>query len=71
MRRHPTLDIVLGELAAVNIKPTVIRNGHFKVRWSHAGHQRTCVVASSSASRHAPRDACACVRRQPRMDGLL
>jgi hypothetical protein len=25
----------------------VVQNGHLKVRWSHAGHPRTCIVSGS------------------------
>jgi hypothetical protein len=70
VRRNPVVDAVLYELEAVGIKPTVLQNGHLKVRWSHAGHPRTCIVSGSPSDWRAPIQARAVVRRQLRADGV-
>jgi hypothetical protein len=70
VRRNPVLDVVLDELAAAGIKPTVRQNGHIKVRWMHGGEQRTCVVPVSPSDSRAPLHARAWVRRQLRTDGI-
>lgn len=70
VRRNPALDAVLRELAGVGIKPTVVQNGHFKVRWTHGGHDRTCVVSLTPSDWRAPMQARCLVRRRLRADGV-
>ncbi len=70
MRRNSVLDAVLRELAAAGVKPTVVQNRHIKVRWSHAGHERTCMVSGSPSDWRAPLNARAWIRRQLRAEGV-
>ena len=65
-RRNERLAVVLKELEAAGIKPTIAygRRMHPKVRWTSAdGKVRTCIVSSTSSDHRARHNARSLVRR--------
>ncbi|MPZ41785.1 MAG: hypothetical protein GEU95_27855 [Rhizobiales bacterium] len=71
IKRSATLDAILRELEAAGVKPTVVQNGHLKVRWQCGGKERSVTTSVSPSDWRAPRKARSFVRRMLRQDGVL
>jgi hypothetical protein len=66
-RRNIALQAVLGELAAVGIRPEIYQGKHLKLRWVSGGRAFTTILPVTSSDWRASRNATAFVRRQ--LDG--
>jgi hypothetical protein len=53
--RHDLLDEALTAIRAAGCRPEVVRNRHFKIRWTDRRGRRRCLVVAFTPSDHRAR----------------